>query len=198
MRQCESVTARSATTESAPAPDASAYTTRCRKLSAVEVHDDGERRRSGRAAVILLAVLFAAAAAYYVVAMPGMDHSSGSMPGMDDAAASGEVVALRPRDFAERVDDEDVFVANVHVPAGTRIQGTDVLIPYDAITGSGQLPADKDTPVLLYCETGRMSAEAARSLLAEGYEDVSHLDGGLAAWRLAGLPVEQGESSNGQ
>ncbi len=48
---------------------------------------------------------------------------------------------------------------------------------------------DKGKPVLLYCRTGRRSAEALRILDAHGLKGAKHLDGGIRAWQAAGLPV---------
>ena len=42
------------------------------------------------------------------------------------------------------------------------------------------------------CATGRNSALAAVTLGELGYSNVSVLEGGMAKWREAGLPVEQG------
>ena len=44
--------------------------------------------------------------------------------------------------------------------------------------------------VILHCASGGRSALAAATLAAMGYRDVAHLDGGLTAWREAGLPVD--------
>ncbi|MBA8794069.1 rhodanese-related sulfurtransferase [Friedmanniella endophytica] len=50
----------------------------------------------------------------------------------------------------------------------------------------GEIPADR--PVITVCRSGRRSALAARQLAAHG-RSVSNLDGGMAAWSAAGLPV---------
>lgn len=100
-------------------------------------------------------------------------------------------MTLAPVKFAERVADPGAFVVNVHVPAGESIAGTDAVIAYDEIADDGRLPPAKDTPILLYCQTGRMSQTAGRDLMADGYTNVSHLAGGLEAWEQARLPLER-------
>jgi monothiol glutaredoxin len=40
----------------------------------------------------------------------------------------------------------------------------------------------KDEPVVLYCRSGRRSQAAAEQLLAEGYKDVTNVEGGVLAW----------------
>lgn len=53
--------------------------------------------------------------------------------------------------------------------------------------------APKDLSIIIYCKSGVRSQKAMEFLLSEGYQNVSHLEGGLLAWRLAGFPVESGE-----
>lgn len=50
-----------------------------------------------------------------------------------------------------------------------------------------ELPAGR--PVIVCCNSGMTSAKAASSLRKSGRQDVFNLDGGLNAWRQAGLPV---------
>lgn len=47
-------------------------------------------------------------------------------------------------------------------------------------------------PLVLQCETGSRSAIAASLLKARGRGDVANLEGGFAAWRRAGYPIEVG------
>ena len=51
----------------------------------------------------------------------------------------------------------------------------------------GELPAAK--PVLVCCDSGSRSGRAIAALRKAGREQVFNLDGGLNAWRQAGLPV---------
>ncbi|MGA3027094.1 MAG: rhodanese-like domain-containing protein [Bryobacteraceae bacterium] len=48
----------------------------------------------------------------------------------------------------------------------------------------------KDKRVILYCAGGARSALAAESLQRMGYSNVWSLDGGIAAYKAAGLPME--------
>jgi rhodanese-related sulfurtransferase len=50
----------------------------------------------------------------------------------------------------------------------------------------------KQAPLVVTCAGGVGSVLAAATLRDLGYSDVSVLEGGLAAWRLEGLPVETG------
>ena len=49
---------------------------------------------------------------------------------------------------------------------------------------------DPNRRVILHCASGGRSALAADTLRQLGYENVAHLDGGFAAWKAAGRPVE--------
>jgi len=50
----------------------------------------------------------------------------------------------------------------------------------------------KTTPIVVTCADGRGSALAAVTLGELGYQNVAILDGGMAAWQTAGLPLEKG------
>jgi len=53
----------------------------------------------------------------------------------------------------------------------------------------GELDKSKTRTVIMVCQTGARSDKAARQLQAAGFEDVHSLEGGLAAWKAAGLPL---------
>ena len=55
------------------------------------------------------------------------------------------------------------------------------------------LPHAEGKPVILHCAGGKRSATAVERCLAAGIPVDTHLAGGLAAWKAAGLPVERGE-----
>jgi rhodanese-related sulfurtransferase len=49
---------------------------------------------------------------------------------------------------------------------------------------------ERDKRIVLYCAGGNRSALAAESLQRMGYSNVYSLDGGMAAYKAAGLPME--------
>ncbi len=51
---------------------------------------------------------------------------------------------------------------------------------------------DLNSEIILYCGGGFRSALAAESLLKMGYTRVLSMDGGIRAWREAGMPIERG------
>ena len=61
-------------------------------------------------------------------------------------------------------------------------------IPFEALSGRIN-ELKKDKTVLLVCGNGQSAGKAAAQLRAAGFADVFTLNGGLAAWREAGLPL---------
>jgi rhodanese-related sulfurtransferase len=107
------------------------------------------------------------------------------------APATEAYARLDPAAFADRMKSSDAVVVNVHIPYEGELEQTDAFIPYDKIVGDARLPKDKDTEILLYCRSGRMSEEAGDALHAEGYTKLAHLEGGMKAWESAGRPLIQ-------
>ena len=54
------------------------------------------------------------------------------------------------------------------------------------------LAAAKSLPVVVVCRNGQASAGAAKRLKKAGFEQVHWLDGGVAAWQQADLPLVKG------
>lgn len=72
----------------------------------------------------------------------------------------------------------------IHVSRGMLEFRADPTSPYH------QAELDPSKRVILHCASGGRSALAVRTLQEMGYEDVAHLDGGIAAWKEAGKPTE--------
>jgi rhodanese-related sulfurtransferase len=99
-------------------------------------------------------------------------------------SASDEISAKELNDI---ISDEDLVLINVHTPYEGEIPYTDSFIEYDAMMANKEsLPVDKNTPIVLYCMSGRMSSEALKTLKNMGYTNVRHLDGGMKAWKKSG------------
>lgn len=91
---------------------------------------------------------------------------------IDPAAA----VRLLDAGKATAVDvrEPDEYAA-AHIPGA-------VLLPLDQVTAlAGQRIPDKDAAWLVYCRTGRRSAEAVKKLEALGYTQLYDL-GGILVW----------------
>jgi rhodanese-related sulfurtransferase len=87
--------------------------------------------------------------------------------------------------------EDAIFLIDTNPINEGRIPGTDAHIPFDEVEAhAGELPADKDARVAVYCTAGGRSSRAARTLVDLSYTNVLHLDDGLAAWRDAGYEAE--------
>ena len=64
------------------------------------------------------------------------------------------------------------------------------LTRFDQIAESSDLPADRSTPLAIYCRSGNMSAAAVNDLEALGFNDIVELEGGFNAWVASGRPLE--------
>lgn len=74
---------------------------------------------------------------------------------------------------------------------GTRIKGTDYLIPTTAFYQAlERIENKKDTPVVVYCHSGSRSAYCQRIMLDMGFKSVSNLDYGIITY--------QGELESGE
>lgn len=95
-----------------------------------------------------------------------------------------------PGEFAAAVAEPERLTVNVHVPFEGDIPGTDLSIPFDQIAAQAdRLPADRDTPLAIYCRSGPMGTVAAQALRDLGYTDVVELRGGMRAWQAEGRPI---------
>ena len=56
---------------------------------------------------------------------------------------------------------------------------------------AGTLSKSKETPMIVVCQTGARAGAAATILKGAGYSDVFVLNGGVAAWKEAGMPVKK-------
>jgi rhodanese-related sulfurtransferase len=102
----------------------------------------------------------------------------------------GSYVNITPQELQSMLSGDDFLLVNVYAGDMGEIEGTDLFIPYDQITGrQDELPSQHESQVVLYCRRGRSSVIAATTLLSLGYTDVWNLDGGMMAWEEAGYPL---------
>ncbi len=110
------------------------------------------------------------------------DHAAAESP---SAAPAARVRQLDPAAF--EAAEPGRLVINVHIPDEGSLPGTNLALPYNQIDArTADLPADRSTPLAIYCMSGNMSAIAGRELTALGYTDVVELDGGMQAWQASG------------
>lgn len=69
------------------------------------------------------------------------------------------------------------------------IEGS-INVPFsDLFTSLDQIPADKDARIIVLCASGHRGGITMMALRLMGYTDVINLNGGLNAWKAAGMPV---------
>ncbi len=108
----------------------------------------------------------------------------------ETAEIQGSVTLVDAIVFSELANDKETFLLDVHIPEQSHIPGTDAIIAYNQISeNQNQLPQDKDTPILVYCRSGSMSAQAAEEIVSLGYSQVYDLEGGINAYREANAEV---------
>lgn len=73
--------------------------------------------------------------------------------------------------------DKDQY-AKDHIPGAVNIEWRQVLAQRSSIP--------KDKPVLIYCNTGSLSAQAGFALRIAGYDNLRILQGGFAEWKAKG------------
>lgn len=159
----------------------------------------GDRAIDSRWMVVALLVVatFSAALVWFFVARSDTDRSSvapstNGMSAIDvdtTTVAVGPLAQLTAAAFEDRMSDAAVTVINVHVPYEGELPGTDAFVAFDRIVDDPAIPADEDARILLYCQTGRMSMIAGEALVALGYRDVAHLDGGMVDWEASGRRI---------
>ena len=95
--------------------------------------------------------------------------------------------------------DSGALIVDVREPneySQIRAKGA-VLLPLGRLNGRVKdLPRDRE--ILLMCRTGGRSANATRFLAANGFENVTNVNGGIVAWYQAGLPTTSGEPEPGE
>ena len=96
--------------------------------------------------------------------------------------ASGRAVLL---DVREPVEWEHYIAGAVQVPRG--------LLEFAADPSSSRHKPELDPArrVIVYCRSGARAVLAGVTLKALGYQHVANLDGGITAWKEAGLPVTE-------
>ncbi|HEY7910116.1 MAG TPA: rhodanese-like domain-containing protein [Thermomicrobiales bacterium] len=98
---------------------------------------------------------------------------------------------------AERRSPETVLIdvrepeeyAHGHVPGAINLPQAEIASRLDEVP--------KDRPVQMICQSGYRSLRSAQFLVQMGYDNITNVKGGTAAWRARGCPLETGDTSIG-
>lgn len=127
-------------------------------------------------AVFLITVSLAAAIAAY-------DYLQGKSSAYGDIGIEEAVLLIESR--------PDLVIVDVRTPeeyeTGYKEGAVNICVTCDAQELLDNLNPDDE--ILLYCRTGRRSANAARILNENGYHKVYNMLGGITAWTNAGYTV---------
>lgn len=103
--------------------------------------------------------------------------------------------SLRPAALTALINRENALVVDLspvvdfekgHIPGSRNV------LPSQFDPENANLAKAKSLPVVAVCRTGQASADAAKRLKQAGFEQVYWLDGGIAAWQQADLPLVKG------
>src|SRR5437870_5290882 len=100
---------------------------------------------------------------------------------------------LQPKEFSEKCYAENAILVDVRTPQEYKeghLKGS-IQMDYLGDNFNEQLKTlDKNKSIYLYCRSGGRSGNTQEELVKQGYKKVYNLDGGIDAWKKAGLPVE--------
>lgn len=103
--------------------------------------------------------------------------------------------ALKPAELPLVANQADALVVDLSAIADFEkghIAGSRNVIPSQFDPAGKLLSGKRQSPVVTVCRNGMASADAAAKLKKAGFEQVHWLDGGIAAWQAAGLPLVKG------
>ncbi|MEW6218847.1 MAG: rhodanese-like domain-containing protein [Thermodesulfobacteriota bacterium] len=136
---------------------------------------------------VFLVLLFAgvlSAAAF----LPRPRNEAGPAPATAAAPAYQAISPSRAQKLMK--ERPDLLLVDVRGPdeLGEGMIAGSVSMPFmDLARGKTEIP--KGRPVLLICAVGGRSLAVGKYLAASGYPEVYNLEGGIKAWKQAGLPV---------
>lgn len=103
--------------------------------------------------------------------------------------------ALRPAQLTTLLNHDDALLVDLS-PAGDfekgHIAGARNIAPGQFDPEHKQLAKARDLPIVVTCRTGQASMAAAARLRKAGFTRVHWLEGGVAAWQQANLPLVRG------
>jgi rhodanese-related sulfurtransferase len=111
----------------------------------------------------------------------------------------GRVSIVSAQQAAELLSDGEGLIVDVREPhefVSLRAPGAVSMPLAEFVARHVDLPRDRQ--VLLVCRSGSRSLRATMFLMQQGFGNVANVDGGMIAWKNAGLPVRSGPREPGE
>ncbi len=109
------------------------------------------------------------------------------------AVANRAVKAVSPADAKQLLGSKDAVLLDIRtaqeIESQGAISGALVMEHGKIVFNIKKKVHDANTPLLVICKQGGRSALIAQQLQEMGYKDVHHIQGGIIAWKEAGLLV---------
>lgn len=105
--------------------------------------------------------------------------------------------ALRPAELTGLINRDNALVIDLSASSDFEkghIAGSKSVQPSQFDPENKLLANAKALPVVMVCRNGQASADAAKRLKKAGFTQVYWLDGGVAAWQAADLPLVKGRA----
>ena len=105
--------------------------------------------------------------------------------------------ALRPAELTALINRDNALVVDLSSSSEFEkghIPGSRNIAPSQFDPENKQPAVAKALPVVAVCRSGQASSAAAARLKKAGFEQVYWLDGGIAAWQQADLPLVKGRN----
>ena len=105
--------------------------------------------------------------------------------------------AIKPAELTGLLNQGGALVVDLSAIADFEkghLPGSRNIVPSQFDPEAKLLASARQSPVALVCRNGMASTAAAKKLKKAGFEQVYWLDGGIAAWEAAGLPLVKGRA----
>jgi rhodanese-related sulfurtransferase len=103
--------------------------------------------------------------------------------------------AVTPAQLTALINRENALVVDVSAPVDFEkghVIGSRNVVMSQFDPENKQLAKARELPIAMVCRSGTVSAGAAKRLHQAGFSRVYWLDGGIAAWQQADLPLAKG------